>query len=328
VGVMLLTKTDLDKKYNALHQKNQHCNNVITSLDKKNQYSINYKPSIMDTLLLVLNDSINKKNDEKKYWQELLANHNEIIETMSVYLKELTESVQNLKICKNEKTLATEIINLTNSEKILVKTKSIIKASKITKKRKLITLLRKQKEINQSIINWLHSIRSPIEDLFNEDILEKNQESLFKQYQLYVEMSDRISSRRSTMNNFFLSANSLFLVAIGILVSSNLIQWSALVFIVAILFTFSWWRLIKYYRELNKAKFEVINKIEEKLPAKGFTVEWEIKKTYKKPGKHSRISFGEMWIPKTLIVVYFVFLIIVLVWIFSNIQTLFSVWLM
>ncbi|MHA1365834.1 MAG: RipA family octameric membrane protein, partial [Candidatus Heimdallarchaeota archaeon] len=180
----------------------------------------------------------------------------------------------------------------------------------------------------QSIINWLHSIRSPIEDLFNEDILEKNQESLFKQYQLYVEMSDRISSRRSTMNNFFLSANSLFLVAIGILVSSNLIQWSALVFIVAILFTFSWWRLIKYYRELNKAKFEVINKIEEKLPAKGFTVEWEIKKTYKKPGKHSRISFGEMWIPKTLIVVYFVFLIIVLVWIFSNIQTLFSVWLM
>lgn len=167
---------------------------------------------------------------------------------------------------------------------------------------------------------------SPIEDLFNDDILDNNQDLLFKQYQLFVEMADKISSRRTTMNNFFLSANSLFLVALGILVSSNLIHWASLVLVVAILFTISWWRLIKYYRELNKAKFEVINKIEEKLPAKGFTIEWEIKKTYKKPGKHSRIAFGEMWIPKTLIGVYSAFLIIILAWTFSNIQTLFSGW--
>lgn len=173
-----------------------------------------------------------------------------------------------------------------------------------------------------------NNIKSPLDDLFVEDNLENNKELLFNQYKLYVEMADKISSRRTTMNNFFLSANSFFLVAIGILVSSSLIHWTSIVFAVAILFAVSWWRLIKYYRELNKAKFEVINKIEERLPAMGFTIEWKVKKTYKKPGKHSRISFGEMWIPKTLIVVYSVFFVIVLFWIIWNRQILFSGWLL
>ena len=92
--------------------------------------------------------------------------------------------------------------------------------------------------------------KSPIDDLFNDDILNENPDLLFKQCQIYIEMADRISSRRTTLNNFFLSANSLFLVAIGILVSSNLFHWTSIVFIVAILFSISWWRLIKKYRRL------------------------------------------------------------------------------
>jgi len=168
--------------------------------------------------------------------------------------------------------------------------------------------------------------KSPIEDLINEDIFEKNQDSLFKQYQLFVEMADRISSRRSNMNNFFLTANSLFLIVIGILVNANLIHWTTLVFIVAILFAISWWRMIKKYRELNKAKFEVINRIEEKLPAKGYIIEWALLKSYKKPGKHSRLTFGEMWIPKVLLFVYSAFLVVVIVWTFCNIQALSSGW--
>ena len=166
---------------------------------------------------------------------------------------------------------------------------------------------------------------SPIEELFNEDIT-KNLDLLFKQYQIFIEMADRISSRRSTMNNFFLSANSLFLVAIGILVSSKLFHWTSVIFIVAILFSISWWRLLNRYKDLNKAKFEVINKIEEKLPAKGYNIEWDLLEYYRKPRKHSVITFGEMWIPKMLIGVYSIFLVIVLIWIFCNIQVLFTNW--
>lgn len=173
-----------------------------------------------------------------------------------------------------------------------------------------------------------NKIKSPIEELFNEDIANEDKELLFKQYQLFVEMADRISSRRTTMNNFFLTANSLFLVAIGILVSSNLVQWTFLVLFMAILFSISWLRLLKKYRELNKAKFVVINKIEERLPAKGYTIEWNLMKVSKKPGKHTRITFGEKWIPMVLIAFYSAFLVVIIAWIISNIQILIPGWLL
>lgn len=321
---MLSTKSDIEKKLTNLQKKNQQCNKVIKLAIKKNRFPKNYNHEIVEILLLVLINSINHKN--KKYWQEQLDIYNITSDAFDDYISILTKSVQILTAKIDGKIIESEIDNITSLEKILFNIKEIIKKSKILKKRKLNKLLRKLQKSLQAILEWLYNIWSPLEVLFNEDIVEKNQESLFKQYQLFVEMADKISSRRTTLNNFFLSANSLFLVAIGLLVSSNLIHWTSIVLIVAILFEISWWRLIKYYRELNKAKFEVINKLEEKLPTKGYTIEWHVKKTYKKPGKHTRISFGEMWIPKTLIGVYSVFLVVVLVWTFCNIQTLLTSW--
>jgi hypothetical protein len=40
----------------------------------------------------------------------------------------------------------------------------------------------------------------------------------------------------------------------------------------------SWWLLLKSYRDLNRAKFTVINEMENRLEAKVFKDEWEILK--------------------------------------------------
>jgi len=317
-------KSDLEDKYTKLQQKYHQCNDAIVIAIKKNRFIINYNHKLMESILLLITKSFNQI--KKKNLQNQVINYNVIADDLKDYLAILTKSAQNLTKNIDNEIIEGEINNFTNLNKIINHVKEIIKKSRIPKKRKLKRLLKKQNNLINEILNWLYSIWKPLEVLFNEDIIKKDTESLYNQYQLFTEMADKISSRRTTLNNFFLSANSLFLVAIGLLVESNLIHWTSVVLFLAILFEISWLRLIKYYRELNKAKFEIINKIEEKLPTRGYTIEWHIKKTYKKPGKHTRISFGEMWIPKTLIVFYTIVLVIVLVWTFCNIQALIPSW--
>jgi hypothetical protein len=60
-------------------------------------------------------------------------------------------------------------------------------------------------------------------DLWNADVTpatypggaEKYVDALLEQYALYVEMADRISSRRGLANTFFLTLNSAILTLVG-----------------------------------------------------------------------------------------------------------------
>lgn len=45
--------------------------------------------------------------------------------------------------------------------------------------------------------------------------------------------------------------------------------------VAGIIFSVVWWLLLRYYRRLSKAKWDVINKLEELLPAHPFTDEWK-----------------------------------------------------
>lgn len=44
----------------------------------------------------------------------------------------------------------------------------------------------------------------------------KDDKLIFEQYKLYVESADRISQRRSSVNTFFITANSIMITVIGI----------------------------------------------------------------------------------------------------------------
>jgi hypothetical protein len=101
---------------------------------------------------------------------------------------------------------------------------------------------------------------------------------LLEQYKQYLNMADKISDRRSAANTFFLTINTALLSAFGI---ANLTsqKTSPLLFIVgsiaAIVLSYSWYRLVRAYRDLNTAKFKVVHEIENNLPIRPFEAEWE-----------------------------------------------------
>jgi hypothetical protein len=133
---------------------------------------------------------------------------------------------------------------------------------------------------------------------------------LMEQYKLCVEMADRVSSRRSTTNNFFLTLNSLLITAIGILsrigISGNSfnLTWVIIASFAGILFCWCWFTTINGYRTLNSSKFEIINSIEKKLPVAAFETEWKHLTPKDGKVKHRQLTKVECWIPKIFSLLY------------------------
>jgi len=91
------------------------------------------------------------------------------------------------------------------------------------------------------------------------------------QYKLAVEMADRVSARRATANSFFVTVQSAQVTAFGF---SKHEQWPLAV--AGIVVATAWWLSLRSYRMLNAAKFDVINKMEERLPVAPYRDEWAI----------------------------------------------------
>lgn len=91
----------------------------------------------------------------------------------------------------------------------------------------------------------------------------------FELYKLAVEMADRISARRGVANSFFLTANT----GIVALLASQHVRWYLPA--AGIVFSTTWWALLKSYRDLNSAKFQVILAMEEQLPVRVYGDEWD-----------------------------------------------------
>ncbi len=108
---------------------------------------------------------------------------------------------------------------------------------------------------------------------------QANVEILMEQYKLFVETSERLVARRQVVNTFFLSANALALSALGLIAreasQSPLIALGIIaIAVAALLLCVAWKTLVGSYRQLNRGKFAVIDRLEEKLPAALFRAEW------------------------------------------------------
>ncbi|WP_218780564.1 hypothetical protein [Rhodococcus sp. NCIMB 12038] len=96
-----------------------------------------------------------------------------------------------------------------------------------------------------------------------------------------MEMADRVSARRGLANQFYLSLETLILGVPALLqVSDNgpaLGEGRASILsILGIVVALVWWLQLRSYRQLNKAKFDVINSIEgEHMTIRIFSDEWK-----------------------------------------------------
>lgn len=103
---------------------------------------------------------------------------------------------------------------------------------------------------------------------------------------LAVEMADRVSARRALANTFFLTVNT----GLAALLGGQDLRWY--VAAAGIVFALSWWWLLQSYRNLNSAKYGVINAIEPRLPIQLFSDEWERLQTRRSP--------RALWPPRAL----------------------------
>jgi hypothetical protein len=104
---------------------------------------------------------------------------------------------------------------------------------------------------------------------------------LLKQYKLAVERADAVSERRATTNEFYLVLMSVILSVAGIGVGGTFVGTPVIppkiapwISLAGIAVAASWLAAIYASNQLNRAKFYVINRLEEQLPAAVFTVEW------------------------------------------------------
>jgi len=132
----------------------------------------------------------------------------------------------------------------------------------------------------------------------------------FELYKLAVEMADRISARRATSNSFFLAVQSAFVAVLGLAAPSLADRpwWTSLTVSAAgIALSVSWWMQLRSYRDLNHAKFGVINKIETGLPYKIFSDEWQYLKKDRIPGwrgRYAELGTVERFVPWVFAALY------------------------
>lgn len=96
-------------------------------------------------------------------------------------------------------------------------------------------------------------------------------------YKLAVEMADRVSARRAVANAFFLTVNTTLVTAVGLHKGpARDTSVTIAIYATGMMVAICWWLLLRNYRNLNEAKFAVINNIErEYLPVHVFLDEWE-----------------------------------------------------
>lgn len=144
---------------------------------------------------------------------------------------------------------------------------------------------------------------------------EKYQDHLFEQYKLYVEMADRLSERRNLANTFFLTLHTLIIGIAGF--SFNSLQslqfkWILILPLIAVLsLCYAWRRMLYSYKQLNTAKFIVINKYEDLLPTHPYVeAEWKALGYGVDPTLYKPLTDVETWIPIIFACLYVIGVII------------------
>ena len=87
----------------------------------------------------------------------------------------------------------------------------------------------------------------------------KEEDIILEQYKLYVETAEKVSDRRQSSNNFYLTLNSVLLAFTGFLTSLHLEYWHIIIAIAGICKSLLWFLSITSFRNLNTGKFKIIH---------------------------------------------------------------------
>lgn len=153
----------------------------------------------------------------------------------------------------------------------------------------------------------LYDLKDEFEECFSSD----NQNTL-ELYKIMLDSSESLIQRRQKTNAFFITVIGSLLAIAGLLVKTGAINSGSTGIlygfaVVGLLLCNSWRNLIDNYGKLNKAKFDVILRLERELGAQIYSAEWVALGKGLRPKKYRSFTSTEKNVP-----LYFGLLIIAL----------------
>ena len=142
---------------------------------------------------------------------------------------------------------------------------------------------------------------------------DEDRQVVLEVYKVAVEMADRVSARRSVANNFYLTIHSAFVAGILVAVTGReqiIAPTGAILFCLAaagIALALLWRRSLVDYQQLNRAKYKAINQIEDALPAKPLSQEWELLERQQQDSwrhRYRELGWAERRVPILFIALY------------------------
>jgi hypothetical protein len=129
-------------------------------------------------------------------------------------------------------------------------------------------------------------------------------------YKLAVEMADRVSSRRGQANQFYLTLQSTLLGVPAVFSLFGDKEFdplrATLLAAAGAITSITWWLQLRSYRDLNRAKFHVINCIErDHLEVQPFNDEWATLKEdplRRWRGRYAELGSVERFVPVAFLV--------------------------
>lgn len=140
---------------------------------------------------------------------------------------------------------------------------------------------------------------------------------LLDQYKLYVSMADKISERRQTANAFFSTINTALFATLGIVLPRTEgwfgTAWYVIVGAAGLVLCYSWYRLLRSYRDINSAKFKVVHEIERLLPIRPYDTEWTSVGCGDNPKLYLPFTHIETKIPGIFGILYLALIVVALI---------------
>jgi len=158
------------------------------------------------------------------------------------------------------------------------------------------------------------TISTKVQGIAKAEYSPKHNDHILEIYKTYVDMADKISSRREATNSFLLTVNTGVLGLLGFLAQATALPPGRIallpIAIAGSVISLLWRRIIQSYRELNSAKYKVIHEIEASLPLRPYDAEWEALERGTDPSQYVPLTHVEERVPCIFAILH----IIVAIW--------------
>ena len=132
---------------------------------------------------------------------------------------------------------------------------------------------------------------------------------LLEIYKLHADLADRVSQRRTEASKIFVSALLGILALLGLALRFGVgdVPVQAVFSVIGILgiaLTISWLGVIHSHKQLNRVKFRILHKLEEKLPFQFFKDEWDPDNTGSKSNAYWKLTDVEKLMPLVFLLLF------------------------